>query len=41
MLACSFDDVTSGIDIGIAVADGIGYWLPTWYRSNPSYSCSI
>jgi len=38
LVSCSFDDVTSGIGIGItiAVADSIGYRAPTWYRSNPN-----
>jgi len=34
LVSCSFDDVTSGISIGIAVADGIRYRAPTWYPSN-------
>ena len=36
-MSCSFDDVTSRINIciGIAVADSIKYHVPTWYRSNP------
>jgi len=36
LMSCSFDNITSGIDIGIAVADSMGYRAPTWYRSNPS-----
>ena len=33
LVSCSFDDVTSGISIGIAVVDSIGYREPTWYWS--------
>jgi len=38
LVRCSFDDVTSGIGIGIAiaVADSIGYRAPTWYQSHPN-----
>jgi len=35
LVSCSFDDVTSGIGIGIAVASSIGYRAPTQYWSNP------
>ena len=31
-------DVISGIGIGIAVADSIGYRAPARYRSNPNYN---
>jgi len=32
-----FDDVNSGISVGIAVTDSIGYRAPTWYHQQPFY----
>jgi len=36
LVSCLFDDVSSGIGIGIAVADSMGNRVLTWYRSNPN-----